>query len=218
MLFFGPCAKALATTPAAGKFYRSAGEPARVDQHFRVGAGASLEWLPQETIVYDGAVAALATRVELTPGACFFGWEIICLGLAASNKPFVHGEFRQRLEIWQDARPLLIENLRCRAGDRSLIAPWGLSGHTVAATFVCTLGAPGGPEPFRQAALAAAREAVSPFTRDNLVAACLCDGLLVCRLHGRDSAAAKKAFIAAWRALRPLTLGRLAHPPRIWAT
>jgi len=236
-LDLGDRAHALATTPAAGKFYRSAGQPARLDQHFRVGAGAGLEWLPQETIVYDGAVAAMTTRVELAPTAGYLGWEIVCLGLTASNKPFTRGVFSQRLEIRRDNRPLFIENLRCQGGDPGLTAPWGLSGHSVAATFACTLAAPepsGAASPAlgaalpvargaalpasKEAALSAARDAVAPFTENNLVAVSACDDLIVCRLLGRDSATAKKTFIAVWRALRPLTLGRPAHPPRIWAT
>jgi urease accessory protein len=206
-------AHALATTPAAGKFYRSAGQAATLAQHFCVGDGASLEWLPQETIVYDGAVADMATRVELSPSAAYLGWEIVCLGLAASNKPFTSGVFRQRLEITRAGRPLLIENLHCRGGDQSLAAPWGLSGRTVAASFACTAG----PD-ILAAALAAARSAIAPFAVDNLASASACDDLIVCRFLGHDSATAKRTFIAAWRALRPLTRGRPAQPPRIWAT
>jgi urease accessory protein len=209
----GECAHTLATTPAAGKFYRSAGQTARLAQHFRVGNGASLEWLPQETIVYDGAVAEMTTRVELTPTANYLGWEIACLGLAASGKPFIQGTFSQRLEILRDNRPLLIENIRCQGGDQGLTAPWGLSGHTVAATFACTAA----PDT-AGAALAAARRAIAPFTEGSLASVSACDDLIVCRFLGHDSALAKKTFLAAWQALRPLTLGRPAYPPRIWAT
>ena len=45
-------ARALLTTPAAAKFYRTQGLRAAQRLHMRVGAGSRLEWLPQENIVY----------------------------------------------------------------------------------------------------------------------------------------------------------------------
>ena len=77
-------AHALLTTPAAGKFYRrgTAGD-ARLIQSLRVD-GAALEWLPQENIFYPNAAAELSTRVCLSGGSKFVGWEIACFGLPAS--------------------------------------------------------------------------------------------------------------------------------------
>src|SRR5512137_547009 len=49
---------ALVTTPAAGKFYRSDGKLARQQVSLTVAANAALEWLPQETIIYEGARVA----------------------------------------------------------------------------------------------------------------------------------------------------------------
>lgn len=68
----GAGAHALLTTPAAGKAYRSDGvRSARLVQRFSVGNRATLEWFPQETIVYDRADVELATRVELASDARF---------------------------------------------------------------------------------------------------------------------------------------------------
>src|SRR6185369_6129537 len=64
-------AHALLTTPAAAKVYRTNGAPVRQTQRLRVADGGTLEWLPQETILYDGARATLDTRVELARGARF---------------------------------------------------------------------------------------------------------------------------------------------------
>ncbi len=90
-------ASALATTPAAGKFYRSAGPLATQDQLLRVASGGALEWLPQESIVYPGARGVSRTRVELEAGAAFLGWEIVSFGLPASGGPRrVHAALRDR--------------------------------------------------------------------------------------------------------------------------
>jgi len=61
----GEGAHALLTTPGAGKWYRSAGAWARQSLGFEVARGACLEWLPQETIVFDGALAGMRSEVRL---------------------------------------------------------------------------------------------------------------------------------------------------------
>ena len=126
-------AAALVTTPAAGKAYRTAGLPAGQRSTLTVEDGASLEWLPQETIVYDGAVATLETRVELGRDARFIGAETICLGLPARGETFGRGSCRQVVEIWRAGRPLFIERGRFDGGGPALGARWGLGGATVLA-------------------------------------------------------------------------------------
>jgi len=81
----GADARVLLTTPGAGKWYRSAGAWARQHLSFDVAPAASLEWLPQETIVFDGARADLRTEVQLQSDAVFIGWEILCLGRTGSG-------------------------------------------------------------------------------------------------------------------------------------
>ncbi len=76
-------AHALVTTPAAGKVYRTNGAPVRQTQRLRVADGGTLEWMPQEAILYDGARATLETRVDLGRNARFFGIDAVCFGLPA---------------------------------------------------------------------------------------------------------------------------------------
>ena len=95
-----PGAHALVTTPAAGKCYRSDGRAARQVQRLRAAAGSTLEWLPQENIVFDGAHVRLETHVELDPQARFIGWDILCLGRPANQERFTRGFCRQKLELF----------------------------------------------------------------------------------------------------------------------
>src|SRR5262249_10650450 len=57
----GPGAHALITTPAATRFYFSRAIEAGIRQRACVGDGATLEWLPQETLLFDGAHARFET-------------------------------------------------------------------------------------------------------------------------------------------------------------
>jgi urease subunit gamma/beta len=84
----------LATTPGAAKWYRAgtraagAGSCSRQDVRLHAGAGAALEWLPQETIFYDGASVMLEHEVELGAGATYIGSEILCFGRRAMGERF----------------------------------------------------------------------------------------------------------------------------------
>jgi urease accessory protein len=203
-------ARALLTTPAATKFYRSEGRVAEQTQLFRVSEGASLEWLPQETIVFGSAQVTTKTRVELEPGASFCGWEVVCLGRAASGDHFGSGRLRQAFEIWQGERPLWIERSEFDANEPVRHARWGLGGHRVFGTFVCTGQ--------NAAAVAAARAAVDTDDSCELFAVSQMRAAIVCRYLGSSTERARHVFAQAWAALRPLVLGRPASPPRIWLT
>src|SRR5205823_4869319 len=97
----GAGAHALVTTPAASKVYRTSGPTARQTQRLRVADGATLEWLPQEAIVYDGARAELQTRVDLERGGRFIGIDAVCFGLPAGRAPFERGSCRQAFELYR---------------------------------------------------------------------------------------------------------------------
>jgi urease accessory protein len=203
-------ARALITTPAATKFYRSEGRIAEQTQLLRVSEGASLEWLPQETIVFGSAAVRTRTRVELEPGATFCGWDMVCLGRAASGDHFDSGRLQQAFEIWQGEHPLWIERAEFDANAPVRRAPWGLGGHRVFGTFVCT--------GHNAAAVAAARAAVDSEDASELFAVSQLRAAIVCRYLGSSTERARHVFTQAWAALRPLVLGRSASLPRIWLT
>lgn len=203
-------ARVLITTPAAGKFYRSAGHWARQHNVLRVAAGAWLEWLPQEAIVYDGARVAAATRVELEPGAGFLGWEIVCLGRPAADECYSCGGLDLSFEIHRGGAPLWWERSRLDGGAPVLGAPWGLAGHSVIGTLVCATNVAG--------ALAALRHATEGLAGDGLFSATQLDDVLVCRYLGDHAQTARRCFTAAWQALRPRAFGRAAVVPRVWLT
>lgn len=194
----------LITTPAATRWYWSPGIEARVDQHAIVADGATLEWLPQETLLFAGAHARLATRIELTGNARFLGWEILGLGRPACGEAFRDGRVDFRFEIARDGRPLLSERLR---GDADGLP--GMRGHTACATLVAT-GADA-------ATLDAVRETLAHGT-DTLAAATLIGDLLVVRALAPRCEPLLATCNRAWGTLRPLVLGRVAVTPRIWHT
>jgi urease accessory protein len=211
-------AHALCTTPAATKVYRTRALPARQQQALTVAAGATLEWLPQETIVYDGADVELSTRVDMEPGARVLALELVCLGLPARAEPFRRGRCRQRLELWRAGLPLAVERARWHGGDPALAASWGLGGAPVTGTL---LGAPAPAGRAEAQALVDELRALAealPAGDAGSVTALAGGEVLACRYLG-PSAERGRAFLhAAWCILRPSIAGRAPSAPRIWAT
>jgi urease accessory protein len=205
---------ALITTPAANKFYRSVGPLARLNQHLTVKAHACLEWLPQETILFDGSAVHGVTRIDLHDNSRFIGWDIICLGRPASGESFTHGLFRQRLELYKQDQPLLIERALLQGGHAMLHAAWGLQSFTVTATMITY--------PANKALLELARASLNENSTSNhnnaVCSATLIDEVLVCRYLGRHGEHAKQVFMGVWSAIRPALLNREACAPRIWST
>jgi urease accessory protein len=208
-----PGARALLTTPAATKLYRSVDNQrgAEQQQRFRIGAGARLEWLPQETIAYAGARVRLATRVELEPGAELVAMEILCLGRPANAERFERGRIAQRIEVWRDGAPLLLERALYQGGGRALDARFGLGGLPVVGALVCI--GPARSEPVHEELRATlAEHAPGEAAVTELASA------LVCRYRGGSVERAQRALRGAWTVLRRGCFAQPAVAPRIWAT
>ena len=204
-------AHALLTTPGAGKWYRSAGSRASQRVDFEVGAGGVLEWLPQESIVFDGALANMRMHVSLADKACFIGWEILCLGRRASGERFSSGEMCVSTRIERNGKPVWLERGMLEGGSRLLQSPAGFAGYSVSATLWATGNglSPG--------LLADCRKLI-PAEEGALYGLTLLPDVLVARYLGHSSEAAKDWMIALWRILRPALAGREALIPRIWNT
>jgi urease accessory protein len=206
-------AHALLTTPAAGKVYRTNGSPVRQTQRMHVADGGTLEWLPQETILYDGARARLGTRIELARRARFIGVDMVCFGLPARRAPFLHGDCRQTLEILRDGRPLLVERGHFDARSSVWAARWGLGGAGVLAVVVAV------PAPSADVVDAVRSGAADAPDGDLGAVTVVGDGdLMIARYLGGAAERARAFVHDTWRIVRPALLRRPAVPPRVWAT
>jgi len=200
-------AHALLTTPAATRFYRAGPHPRATLQQNLTVRDAALEWLPQETIVFEGARARTTTRVELSGEARFLGWEIACLGRPANGEGFQAGELQQDFLLYRNGQPLLLDRMRLRGDSPALAAPWGLAGAQAMGTLLMY--------PARELDLPGLRELTS---RDARHALSVVDEVLVCRALAPQAEALRLLFSAMWLRLRESLLGRAAVAPRIWAT
>jgi len=203
----GDGASVLLTTPGAAKWYRSAGAWAR--QRLAFGVRGLLEWLPQETIVFDGALAQASCEVDLAAGAGLIGWDIVCLGRTGAGETFRRGSYRSSIGIRREGRLLWLERGRIDGGGSLLESPAGLGGSSVFGTlFASSLN-------LDQELL---NETRKPQPESGRGAVTLLPGILLARYLGDSSEAARRYFVALWRILRPRLAGLEAIEPRIWQT
>src|SRR5580704_10328777 len=86
-----PGATAHVTASAAEKVYRSTGRTTTIRQTLSIGPGAALEFLPPETILFDGARLQRETVIDLAPGSAFLGGDIVVFGRRARGERFANG-------------------------------------------------------------------------------------------------------------------------------
>jgi urease accessory protein len=205
-----PNAQALITTAAAGKVYRTQGLEARQNIQIQVEAGACLEWLPQETIVFNGAVYRQELRVELAPGASWLGWEITRFGRSARGEKFLQGEWRSHTEIWQQARPLWIDRQWLPGGEESVYSPHALAGQPIVGTLAWV------GQPVSLELIEKARQLWSDKERQGRSGVTPLMSGLLCRYRGSSTAEVRNWFTDVWQLLRFSCLGRSVVKPRVW--
>lgn len=224
----GPDAHLLLTTPGAGRVYRARQDKSLQSQNnlFHVSENASLEWLPQETILYPEANTKLMTRVDLAANARFIGWEVTCFGLPASDQAFTSGQVCQTFEIRQQGQIKFREkNLINKSSLHLLSQKAGFNQQSVNALMVA------GPcldNAIKQQNTDALDKVITLLQQDceqlnqieshAMASVSLTGDFLLIRYLGDSSEQAKQLFLSCWQKIRPLLLNRDACIPRIWAT
>jgi urease accessory protein len=178
----GAGAHALLTTPGAGKWYRSSGPWASQCVTIDAAPGACVEWLPQETILFDGSRADIRWQARLAGGARLVAWDILCLGRTGSGERYASGQARLETRIVRDGRLAWVERGRLGAGAPAMASRAGVAGHTVIGTMVATLGEAGDD-------FVSACRAVRP--GEGEAAVTRLPGLFVARYLGDESEAAR---------------------------
>ena len=206
----GQQANSLVTTPAANKFYRSAGEVAVLQQTINVEKDATMEWLPQETILFSASEVNMKTSIYLEKQTRFIGWEMICLGRPASNDYYDDGHCLQQLEVYIDKQPRLLERVHLNSHPDFLTQQWGMANNTTSATMLIY--------PADKKLLQLVREHLEQTTSHVRLAATLLDDMLVIRGMAKEAEPLREALFELWRVTRPEVTGKASCIPRIWNT
>lgn len=204
-------AHTLITTPSANKLYKADSNGVAWSQHthLKVANNATLEWLPQETLAFDGSRGEQYLTIELEDKAKCLGWEILGLGRPASELPFVSGQLQQHVQLLRNGRPLWLERQCIDPTHPRFTGKWGQGGATVYATlWTVGLNDPAAAIALLREQLPAANHWAVTYRR----------GVLLLRYLGTERNQAWALFQQARAILRPLLTAREATTPRIWLT
>jgi urease accessory protein len=204
----GERAAAQLTTPGAAKWYRSAGPLAVSHTQLRVERGATLEYLPREAIVFDGARVESELSIDLAADARLAAWDVWCLGRLHAGERFTSGAVTTRLQVTVDGREVLYERAQVEGSGPLRGSAAGLGGAPVFGTLLM-VGAEPAAEDLRQCRALPVRGGLGGLT--------LLPHVLCARYRGQSTEAAHAWFESLWTVLRPVMLGRVAVAPRIWA-
>ena len=191
----------VAATQACERIYKSGGGAARQTTEITVGEGARLDWLPQETILFDRSALTRRIEVDLAETSRFVGLETLVLGRAAMGETVAETALRDRWRIRRNGTLFHADDLRL-AGDPSPLAgrPALLAGCRAFATIVFC--APLDDEACRRLA-GGLREALAPAVGGGVRAGVSAfGGKCVVRLSASDSHILRPPVIAALAMLR----------------
>ncbi len=221
-----PGAHALLTTPGATRWYKAQGRPAAQHVRLRVEEGATLEWLPQENMLFAGADATMALELELAPGARAIGWDAVVLGRYGAGEqwrghgPAAAARLILNNRLSHGGLPLWLEQGELRSTDTLLDSPVAWAGFPIQASLWAV--APGGDVPWAE--LNERLATALPWNDELRACASLLAGrggapsMLLLRVLARRMQAARAVLHEGWRLLRPALLNQEARPPRLWAT
>jgi len=197
----GAGARVALTTQSAEKIYRTDGPSARIATSLRLHAGAALDWLPQETILFDRASLARALDVDMAADARLIACESVVFGRLAMGETCESGDFRDRWRVRRAGRLIFAEDVRLDAPAAALDRPAVGAGARALATLLHVA-------PDAVARLEACRAVLANMDCESGVSAL--DGFLVARLVSRSPENLRLAILALFAHL----LGRAA--PRVW--
>jgi len=187
----------LATTQTAERAYASTEAPAKISFSATVGQGAHLDWMPQETILYQYSHLSRQTEIDLAPGASCLVAETVVLGRAAMGETLTNARFHDHRMIRRAGRLVWADTTQL--SPETLTSPSAALLHGARAFAVVCLVAQGA-----QDAVAALRAAVP------LAAVSGWDGKCVVRLTATDGWPLKQILARILRILSGRSL------PRVW--
>lgn len=200
----GENTRAILASPAAERFYRALArdDPARVSTTITLAPGAHVEWLPQESILFNACALTRQTDVTLAAGAVFLGVEMLVFGRAAMGERLHAGDLRDRFRLFRNGRLQLQEMTRLNGDIVARLAGRATgAGAGATALLVYAAAAAGARREALRDALAGVEAGVSLVLPD----------LLIARILAPDTRGLRRAVIAGLHVLRDRR-----RMPRVW--
>jgi urease accessory protein len=191
-----------ATTPSAERIYRSDGPAASIATQLVLAPNARLFWLPQETLLFDGARLERRLEVETSGKAAFIMVETLVFGRLAMGEDRIDARVLDSWRVRRDCRLVFADETRLEHAGASLDRKAVGAGARAVSTIVASAPNIEARLPDLRAALDAGSPAVES-------GASAFDGLVVARLLAASSDRLRAAVVASIVALG-------GRKPRLW--
>lgn len=193
------------TSQAAERIYRSSnGEPGHVRTQISVAKGARLDWLPQETILYDRASLDRSLRIDLQGDASCLLVETLVFGRSAMGETIHNISLSDRITVWRDGAPLFVDRTRLSGNAALHLERRAIAGSGIAIATVLLATAPDTPD------VGLHLEKLRPILPQKAGISVIRPGLLLLRMVASDSFVLRQTLLPV---LAQLNDGPL---PRTW--
>lgn len=191
------------TTQAAERVYRAQPDQvALVNNRLFVGSGARLDWLPQETILFEASALKRRMQVELNEGASLLLVEPLVFGRAAMGETLEHIHFSDQIDIRRQGVPMFLDAVKLHGNVAGHLAAPQIAANAGAMALIVYI------DTDAEAKLAQMRALLPETAGVSLIGA----DLLVTRILASDSFELRQSLVPALRLLSNDTL------PRSWMT
>lgn len=209
----GPGARVRLTTQAAEKIYRARADdpPATVEAELHVAAGAWLEWVPQEAILFDRCALRRKTTLHVHPEGRTLAAEMVILGRLARGERWAEGLLDDRWAVYVGGALRWLDALRLDGG-ALLDHPQAFAGARALATAIYS----GADAAERRPALREALRGALDVREGAFGGLTAVNGLLIARLMGPDAAAVRAALADYLATARALLADLPEAMPRVW--
>jgi urease accessory protein len=201
-LSLGEGAEVEATTPSAERIYRSDGPAAAIATRLSLAPGAQLFWLPQETLMFEGAKLERRLEVEMSAEASLVVVETLVFGRLAMGESRIDASLRDSWRVRRDGRLVFADEARLEHAGAALERRAVGAGARALATIVAAA-------PNIEARLPDLRSALEAEGSGAEAGASAFDGLIVARLLAASSDRLRAALVASIVALG-------GRKPRLW--
>lgn len=198
----GESAAAIVSSQAAERAYRSSGGVARIDTRLTAAANSRLDWLPQETILFERSALARRLDAEIDGSATLLAAESIVLGREAMGETLHDVFFHDTWRIRRDGRLVFADNMRLDGDAAAVMSGKATGGAARAFATVVLVG------PAADAKRDPAREALADTACE--WGASAWNGMLVARLLAPGGQALRAGLTRLVETLRDAAM------PRVW--
>ncbi len=197
------------TTQTAERVYRGLDAAGRVEMRIEAADCATLQWLPQETILFDGGRLDRSTEIYVSGTARLVAMDWLILGRSASGETVRQGAFRDNWRVYRDGHLVWADAFRLSGDIAALVhRPSLLAGHTAIATILYAASD-------AAAQLDRARDVLTGLACK--AGATLVNGLMICRFAAKAASDLRRAVTDFLRAFRGRLEGFAPDLPRVWA-